>query len=460
MRSYSELPLKSALHGIAWPAITSPPASAHLAMQFQLEKTQWLHEEEIRNHQLQQLNILWHYACLNVPYYHQRRSLLPFNEQEPLTWDHWRHIPLLTRDDIQVAKDSILSRNLPPKHGKAFKTQTSGSTAKPLTVWHSALTTFFWRAFTLREHLWHRRDFSGKLAAIRYISNDQAKTSHGMQLEGWGPSTDIVLKTGPCCLLDIQTPLEQQLAWLIREQPAFLLSYPTNILALANYCKDSGKELKNLQEVRTLGETVTDETRILCKEVWGVELTDMYSTREVGYIALQCLEHRQYHVQSENVLVEILHDDGSPCSPGEVGKVVLTPLHNYASPMIRYDIGDYAELGEPCSCGRGLPVIKKIMGRVRNMLTLPTGQQNWPTFNYKGLTSVVPYRQIQIYQHTQAELELRLVVDEKVSPAQEYEMVKILHKSLEYPFAVTFTYTDTISRTKGGKYEEFISYVR
>ncbi|MCK5795066.1 MAG: phenylacetate--CoA ligase family protein, partial [Anaerolineales bacterium] len=445
--------------GIDWPPITNSRAAAHLAMQYQLEQTQWLEIEEIRNRQLQQLNLLWHYACRNVPYYHQRLQLLPFNEQEPLTWDHWRHIPLLTRDDIQTAKDSLLSRNLPAKHGKPFKTQTSGSTAKPLTVWHSVLTTFFWRAFTLREHFWHQRDFAGKLAAIRFINNEKARAPHGLQLEGWGASTDIVLKTGSACFLDIKTPLEQQAAWLVREQPMFLLSYPTNILALVNYFKNSGEKLDKLQEVRTFGETVTAETRELCKEVWGVELTDMYSTREVGYIALQCREQRQYHVQAENVLVEILRDDGSLCKPGEIGKVVVTPLHNYASPLIRYDIGDYAESGEPCTCGRGLPVIKKIMGRVRNMLTLPTGQQYWPSFNYKGLTGVVPYRQIQICQHTVSELEFRLVVDEKVSPDQEHQMVEIIHKALQYPFAISFTYTDAIPRTKGGKYEEFISHV-
>ena len=459
MNNFFHLFLESSVQNIVWPPLTSPRAATHLAMQYQLEQTQWLAAEEIRKRQLQQLSLLWYYACRNVPYYRQRLDFLPFNQHETLTWDHWRQIPLLTRDDIQIAKDSLLSRNLPPKHGKSFKTQTSGSTAQPLTVWHSALSTFFWRAFTLREHFWHRRDFSGKLAAIRYIDNDKAKAPQGLQLNGWGPATDIVLKTGPFCLLNIKTPLDEQAAWLIREQPQFLLSYPTNILALVNYFKNSGEQLGNLQEVRTFGETVTAETRELCKEVWNVKLTDIYSTREVGYITLQCPEQRQYHVQAESVLVEILRDDGSPCGPGEVGKVVITALHNYASPLIRYDIGDYAAFGEPCSCGRGLPVIKKIMGRVRNMLTLPSGQQYWPGFNYKGLTKIVPYRQIQIYQHTLSELEFKLVVDEKVSPDQENQMVEILHKALKYPFAITFTYTDTIPRTKGGKYEEFISHV-
>ncbi|MBN2332249.1 MAG: phenylacetate--CoA ligase family protein [Deltaproteobacteria bacterium] len=459
MKKFFHLPLKSSVEGIIWPPMSNPRAAAHLAMQYQLEHTQRLTTEEIQQHQLQQLNLLWHYACRQVPYYRQRLPLLPFSEREPLTWDHWQRIPLLTRDNIQMEQDSLLSRNVPPKHGKPFKTQTSGSTAKPLTVWHSSLTTFFWRAFTLREHFWHQRDFSGKLAAIRFINNKNARAPHGLQLGGWGTSTDIVLKTGPACFLDIKTPLEEQASWLDREQPQFLLSYPTNILALAHHFKNSGKALSNLQEVRTFGETVTDETRTLCQEVWGVELTDMYSTREVGYIALQCPEERQYHVQAENVLVEILRDDGTSCSPGEVGKVVITPLHNFASPLIRYDIGDYAVLGEPCPCGRGLPVINKIMGRVRNMLTLPTGQRFWPSFNYKGLTKVVAYRQIQICQHTASELEIRLVVDGQISTDQEKEMTAIIHKALNYPFAIAFTYADTIPRTKGGKYEEFISHV-
>ena len=78
----------------------------------------------------------------------------------------------------------------------------------------------------------------------------------------------------------------------------------------------------------------------------------MYSSQEVGYIALQCPENESYHIQAENVLVEILDDDGLPCEPGEVGRVVVTALHNLATPLLRYDIGDYAEVGSPCSCGR------------------------------------------------------------------------------------------------------------
>ena len=126
--------------------------------------------------------------------------------------------------------------------------------------------------------------------------------------------------------------------------------------------------LPGLREVRTLGEASTPDLRALCREAWGVPLVDVYSAEEVGYIALQCPEHEHYHVQAESVLVEILDERGAPAPPGETGRVVVTDLHNFAMPLVRYEIGDYAEVGEPCACGRGLPVLRRIVGRVRNML--------------------------------------------------------------------------------------------
>ena len=76
--------------------------------------------------------------------------------------------------------------------------------------------------------------------------------------------------------------------------------------------------------------------------------------------------------------MEVLDNHGRPCKEGETGRVVLTDLHNFTMPLIRYEIGDYAEVGPPCACGRGLPVLARILGRSRNMLTLPAGDRIWP----------------------------------------------------------------------------------
>jgi phenylacetate-CoA ligase len=88
----------------------------------------------------------------------------------------------------------------------------------------------------------------------------------------------------------------------------------------------------------------------------------MYSANETGYLALQCPLSGHYHVQSETVLVEVLDEVGRACRPGETGAVVVTPLQNFAMPLLRYSLGDFAEVGSPCACGRHLPVLKEILG--------------------------------------------------------------------------------------------------
>src|SRR3546814_3878705 len=91
----------------------------------------------------------------------------------------------------------------------------------------------------------------------------------------------------------------------------------------------------------TVGETVSAKARGLVQRAWGVPLKDSYSCEEAGYLTMQCPDHEVYHVQSENVLLEVVDDDGRPCGPGETGRVLITSLHNFATPLIRYELGDY-----------------------------------------------------------------------------------------------------------------------
>lgn len=449
----------STIEGISWPAIPSPLASTVLAVMFQLEQTQWLSSERILALQMQQLEILLRYSSRNVPYYHQRLKLFTHLSQVPLTPELWRQIPFLSREDLRSAQEALLSRSIPKQHGGIRVASTSGSTGKPVSFYKSALTDFYWRVFTLREHLWHRRNVQGKLASIRYIGDKNAIPANGIRQPGWGPSTSLIFATGACVILDIRRSIQEQAVWLVKEQPNYILTYPTNLMALAKFFEKSGYKLENLREISTISETMTPEIRSICQEVFGVPVKDMYSSTEVGYIALQCPEHEHYHVQSENVLVEILKDNNEPCNPGEIGRVVITSLHNYASPLIRYDIGDYAEVGAPCPCGRGLPVIKKVMGRVRNMLIFPNGEQHWPSLTYKNFRDVAPIIQAQLIQQTLNEIDARFVVERPLSTNEEKQLKKAVQETLGYPFTVSLIFVNAIQRAKGGKYEEFISHV-
>jgi phenylacetate-CoA ligase len=260
-------------------------------------------------------------------------------------------------------------------------------------------------------------------------------------------------------VLDIFTDVERQLDWLARQNAQILLTFPSNALALAALSRARGLRLPALRELRLMSEAVDAPSKRLLRDTWNVAVTDVYSAQEVGYIALQCPEHDRYHVQSESAYVEILRDDGSACAPGEVGRVVVTPLHNFAMPLIRYEIGDYARVGEPCACGRALPVLDRILGRVRNMLTLPDGTRRWPKLAGPFYRDIAPVVQHQIVQHDVEHIEARLVVERDLTADEESALRALIVERLGHDFRLSFSYPQRIERTRAGKFEEFVSHV-
>lgn len=421
-----------------------------LAMQYQLEHSQWWSPDALQDQQFQQLAKVLTHAFETVPFYRERLSVIGFRPNQTITPAQFATLALLRRSDVQSLGDALRSQQPPPDHGRLLVHQTSGSTGRPIRAFGTEITQFFWNALTLRDHLWHGRDLSGKLASIRTtVENGLAR--------GWGPSTDVAFDTGASATLNIRADIETQLRWLREQDPDYLLSHPSNLLALAQGCLAAGIRLPKLREVRAFGETVTSELRIACREAWGVSVADAYSAQEIGYIALQCPEHEHYHIQSENVLVEVLNDENRPCAPGEIGRVVITTLHNFAMPLIRYEILDYAEAGEACPCGRGLPVIRRVLGRQRNLVTLPDGRRHWPSFPAESWAHIAPIRQIQLVQRELDGIEARLVSDRPLAAEEERQLGAVLQERLGYPFRITFQYLEQIERKANFKYEDFIS---
>lgn len=446
-----------AVPGVHWPAIPPPVGASMLAMQFQLQQSQWWPPEVLRERQLQQLALVLRHACETIPFYRQRFAtarfdVTRFDPRSESAAAAFFQLPLLTRAEIQSAGDTLVTNKLPPDHGKFLSFGSSGSTGQPIKVLGSEVTHFFWGALTLREHLWHRRDLSGKLAAIRTMVESAT-------MQGWGPATDAVYTTGPSATLSISNDIGVQLAWLVEQNPDCLLSHPSNVLALARRSLETGTRIENLREVRTFGETLPADLREVCRQAWGVPVTDAYSAEEVGNIALQCSEHEHYHVQAENLLVEIIDAEGLPCAPGQVGRVVISTLHNFAMPLLRYANGDYAEVGEPCPCGRGLPVLKRIMGRQRNMLMLPDGTRHWPSFPAKIWADIAPIRQIQLVQHSPRQIEAKFLIDQALTPEQQQRFIHALQQSLGYPFEIELRHVQQIERRASCKYEDFISLI-
>ena len=444
--------IRSTTPGITWPAIPGQEAAALLALQFQLERSQWLPPERLRELQYRQLEVLLRHACDTVPYYRERWRGL-YDPSRPLTSEAFSRLPLLTRDDLQAHFDTLRSNRIPPAHGPVAESHTSGSTGMPVRLLKTALVQLLWQAAVLREHQWFKRDLTGKLASIRQgVMEGEA--------DGWGPATDAVAQTGPSVTLPIRgADVDAQLRWLERQQPDYLLTYPSNLTELLKRSTAQGFRPVRLREVRTFGEILTAETRALCREVWGVSVADAYSSVETGYLALQCPEQEHYHVLSESVLLEILDEKGAPCRPGESGRVVVTPLHNFALPLVRYELADFAEVGTQCRCGRGLPVLSRITGRVRNMLVTADGKRYWPALGTRAITDIAPVLQYQIVQTAPDRVEAWMVTASPLTPVQEEGIKQHLLSKLPPGLRVVLVYCDNIPRSAGGKFEDFVSEV-
>ena len=441
---------ESSSAAIRWPAAPSARTSRLLALLHQLRDSEHWDAERLRGAQYRQLEALFSHAREHVPFYLQRLpSVVP-----GLGSAEWLRLPELTRDDLQQSRAELRAKRVPAEHGRVAETRTSGSTGQPVSVLRTGLSQLLWEAFTLREHLWHKRDVSLSKAVIR-ANGPRARPPEGRRFDGWGRPYDRLWQCGPAFALDMTTDPAVQADWLRKVRPAYLLTYPTNLEALLDCFAE--RDAPPMLEVICIGETTTERLQRRCKEVLGAELVASYSSQELGYMALQCPDCGQYHVQSESVVLEVLAEDGTPCSPGETGRVAVTDLHNFAMPLIRYAIGDYAEVGDPCSAGRGLPSLRRVLGRRRNMIVFPDGRRHWPLTGFHRFGEVAPIRQYQFVQHTRELIEVRLVADRPLSKSQREDLSEIILGSFGYPFRLSLReLPGPLPRSRGGKFEEFV----
>ena len=149
-----------------------------------------------------------------------------------------------------------------------------------------------------------------------------------------------------------------------------------------------------------------------------------------------------------------------PCRPGAVARLLITSLNNFATPLIRYELGDYAAVGAPSPSGPPLPVLKPIMGPYRNLLTLPDGTRRWPRLGYEtSLQSIAPIELMQMIQTGLHEIKVRLVMARPLSDTEQQRLTTFIRDNLGHPFRLHFEYTDTIRNPANGKLEQFISLI-
>lgn len=310
-------------------------------------------------------------------------------------------LKIMTRDDLRKVemKDDVGSN------------KTSGSTGEPVTVGKSYSDFIWYLATSIRQFRWLKWDVTKNMAVIK-------AGSQTIDVDGWGIPTSIEPIQGRRFSNDLKSISELQ-KWLEEKNPHYIHCLPSVFKQI-----DTSR-ISNFIDWKGTG------------EVGG----KAYSSEECGIIALTCPDNPSvYHVM-ENQIVEVDSD----------GALIITTTSNKY--IKRYKHGDHIEIGK-CNCGRRLQTIKKIHGRVRNMMILPNGDKKWPLVGSLEYESF-GIKRFQMVQTKIDELELSIICEPLGQ--KETELIEVVRKWVEYPINVIIKYVDEFPNYK---FEEFVCKIK
>jgi phenylacetate-CoA ligase len=418
-----------------------------------LAETERLPRAGLDRHRDGLLRRLAEFAHAHSPFHRERLAPLFRRGAEP-DLAAWREVPIMRRADLETAIDRINPAAIPAEFGQVTTLRTSGSTGGRLAFRSCLLARVAAECMMHRLYVWHGLDTAAAMASIRYYGSGRRQYPDGVTEPRWS----FVGAEGPHHTIDLRHPLPDLVDWLERRAPKYLLTFPSIALDLALYRTPSPGRFAPAGIVG-ISEIVTPEVRAAVRERFGCEIAQIYACSEMGCIALQAPQGEHCLVCEETVLVEILDERGNPVGPGGTGRVVLTSLYNYATPFIRYEIGDVATLAaEPCPSGRALMRIERIEGRRRNALLREDGGRIWPhRVAASELPRLLSSAQFQVRQNGAREIEV-LYVAEPGAPAPDAAgLAAVFTQWLGRPPKLSLSAVDAIARTAGGKREIVVS---
>ncbi|MEH6725640.1 MAG: hypothetical protein V7703_05725 [Hyphomicrobiales bacterium] len=417
-----------------------------------LNRTQYYPPDRMQAYQRKLLEPLLHHARQKVPFYATRLDPL-FDNSDSIRWDAWADIPTFTRGEAQQAGEALFAKSVPDMVGGHTQGQTSGSTGTPLKFRVSEMSSWMNTAAAQRIFDWHELNLSGTMA---FLVDTQGRFPYpeGSRGNYWNLTRPEAIGIN----LSLTETISNQLDWLIRSRPDFLITYPSIAVAIC--------ELAALKEVpvpfhtfMAQGEVFGEQSKSYLENEHNIKTIDRYGASEIGAIAAQCPTGNCHHQFCEASLMEVLDlKTNDPLKEGR-GRMVLTPFYNYAMPLIRYENQDQIEITRsPCPCGRTLPSISRILGRERHVFTYLDGSQSWPFMLKHEHAPFLPSRQLQTIQKTETDIEIRFVRDTgDNTPVDHAGLQTFLQKRLHPSIQLEIQEVDAIPRAASGKFEEWIS---
>lgn len=424
----------------------------------ELKKSQWLSPAQMRELQERKLRRLVHHAYHHVGYYREAMDQRSLKPADISTLEDLRKLPLL--DKTQV-RETLYFDLLSDNHDKRriLKVTTSGSTGEPFVCYADQHQLEIRWAATLRSLEWTGWRFGDRQARLWHQTIGMSWHQVARErIDAWLSRRIFI----PAFEMS-ETEVERALRRLRRHQPVLIDGYAECFNFLADYARRHPALGLSPRGIVSSAQVLPDESRLSIEQAFRTRVFDKYGSREFSGLAYECEAHQGHHVVGESYVVEVLKD-GRPAAPGEMGEVVVTDLNNLCQPFIRYRIGDLAVAvgaDERCPCGRGLPRLGRIEGRVQSMIVGADGHvvpgSLFPHL-FKDYDFVI--RQFQVLQEEPGAVRLKVVKAGRFDDKVFGEALAILRQYLGEGTRIDVEFVETIPMVRTGKRQTSVSTVK
>jgi len=350
--------------------------------------------------------------------------------------------PVLSRRDLveQVAAEGCLP--LGGAHGGAQEHTTSGSTGIVTRFFISDMNVAYNQLRGLAQYL-----FESQCLALNFVKlkRDNVAGKKGYTITdspNWTGFLSGAFKGGVGRLVKFQDPDYGQLgAELLQKPCGYFNSVPSVLLSLANAMGEENFRRLQIVQFRSRGEQIPQALRELCRNA-GIRVSDSYSCEEAGLIGVECSIYSGiFHIATSNVVVEC----GGPLQDvdgHQVGKLLITHLHSYATPFIRYEVGDLGSLGSECPCGHRGPIISRLHGRTESFLRRRNGART--SFVMDGRKSFEEVKEWRVRQTALDKLVFEVVPRSELTENAKLHLANLIRNHSGPEFDVEIKVVDSI----------------
>ncbi len=396
--------------------------SPKIAYLQELEKTQYLSLSQLQDIQWQRLQKLYAFLWEKNPFYRARMQENGLNSKSLTKPADIVNIPILTKAEIRENCDSMISEGYEKKSLLHFK--TGGSTGKALDIYLTEECSGLRNAYTCRADRWTGWKPGEPIGAV------------------WGnPKLPITIKAKvldrllqPYIYLDTMSVssaavLEFAHKWE-KVKPTLLFGHAHSLFILAKFVQELGCTQIKPSGILSTSMMLLPHERQLIEQVFACKVTDRYGCEEVSLIGSECERHSGLHMNIEHLIIEFIKDDGTTAKVGEMGNIVVTDLINFAMPFVRYKVEDVGTpMNTKCTCGRGLPLMGSITGRIADFLLNKNGQKvAGISLIENTLTKMDGIDQMQIIQDSIDNMIVNIVPGRKYSQDVQLNLVQYFEK--------------------------------